>query len=600
MRKKLLAAMIACSMIISCMTALTANAETKKINPSAAFTETQSSTDSYGDYEYFVDDDGAAVITGYKGSGTSLSVPSSIQGKKVKSIGYDTFREHTELTEVTVPDTVSYIGEFAFYGCSNLKKVELPTSVTEVDYGAFDNTPWLEDSDDEFFISGNGVLIKYNGKSDKLEIPSKVTSIAGGALESCDLLTSVVIPNTVISIGSYAFSGCYNMKTVNIPNSVQSIGYYAFFDCGSLTDISVPNSVTAIGECAFQNCTGLKSITLPNSLKEISGCTFESCTSLKNITIPDSVIKIGWSAFRKCISLDTINISKNIETIEESAFEGTPWLKNYSNDFVTIGNGVLYQYKGTATDITLPNNVKSISDSAFSYNSKITSVIFPDSLTEIASKSFSGCKGLKSVTIGNSVKYIGFETFKDCTNLSDVKFGNSVNYISDEAFKNCTSLKRVDIPDSVDNICFGAFSGCSNLESVYITDFYINIDDLVFENCPKLTIYGYKDSMAESYASAKNIKFVEIKTPTVTPPDKPIETPIKTYKYGDLDDDGAITSADSLLILRASVKLENFNEVQTKLADVDSDGNISSADALEVLRYSVKLPTTGKTGETMK
>jgi hypothetical protein len=171
----------------------------------------------------------------------------------------------------------------AFDGRTNLTSVTLPSSLTSIGDGAFGLCSGLT----------------------SITIPSSVTSIGEGAFIECGL-TSITIPSSVTSIGQNAFENCTGLTSITIPSSVTSIGTYAFEWCTALTSINIPSSVTSIGDAAFQGCTGLSSITLSSSLTSIGAIAFTYCTHLTSITIPSSVTSIGGDAFDGCTSLSSI------------------------------------------------------------------------------------------------------------------------------------------------------------------------------------------------------------------------------------------------------------------------------------------------------
>ena len=180
--------------------------------------------DTFGDWQYSVTN-GQAAITGYTGSGGAVTIPSSVNGVSVTSIGQNAFFNRTNLTSVTIPDSVTSIGLNAF-------RQNSLTSIT---------------------------------------IGNSVTSIGGSAFLLCSNLTSVTIPNSVTSIGLSAFQVCTNLTSVTIGNSVTSIGGSAFSGCTSLTSLTIPNSVTSIGGSAFSGCTSLTIVTIPDRfLSQIS------------------------------------------------------------------------------------------------------------------------------------------------------------------------------------------------------------------------------------------------------------------------------------------------------------------------------------------
>ena len=211
------------------------------------------------------------------------------------------------MTSITIPNSVTDIGNYAFSSCAGLTSITIPDSVTSIGNGAF----------------------QYCTSLTSMTIPDSVTSIGKYAFKKCTSLTSMTIGNSVTSIGDYAFEYCsslvsiivkngntifdsrnncnaiietstniivFGCKNTAIPNSVVSIGNMAFANCDSLTTITIPNSVTSIGESAF-NAAGLTSITIPNSVTSIGKYAFSSCAGLTSITIPDSVTSIGVSAF---------------------------------------------------------------------------------------------------------------------------------------------------------------------------------------------------------------------------------------------------------------------------------------------------------------
>ena len=159
------------------------------------------------------------------------------------------------LSNIAIPDSVTAIGDGAFWGCSSLPNIVIPNSVTDIGDGAFG----------------------YCSSLSNIVIPDSVTAIGDSAFEDCSSLSNIVIPDSVTDIGNRAFSGCRSLSNIVIPDSVTAIGKWAFYDCRSLPNIVIPNSVTSIGDSAF-----------------------EYCRSLSNIVIPDSVTDIGYGAFSGC------------------------------------------------------------------------------------------------------------------------------------------------------------------------------------------------------------------------------------------------------------------------------------------------------------
>ena len=317
---------------------------------------------------------------------------------------------------------VTRIGEKAFYECSGLISVTIPTSITTIGYRAFENCSSLT----------------------SVTIPNSVTSIGAYAFLHCSGLTSVHIIDLEawykISFGGYhsnpldyahhLFLNGKEIKDLVIPNFVTTIGNFAFDGCSGLTSVNIPNSVTTIGEWAFSECSGLTSVTIPNSVTTIGEWAFDFCHGLTSVTIPNSVTSLGNTAFCWCFNLNSI-IVENGNSVYDSRDNCNAIIETESNTLIA----------GCMNTI-IPKSIISIGDNAFLGCTGLTSVSIPNSVTAIGDYAFDGCYGLTSVTIPNSVTFIGSEAFYGCSGLTEI-----YSMISDPfATSNCWKYVNKDIP----------------------------------------------------------------------------------------------------------------------------------------------------------
>ena len=267
--------------------------------------------------------------------------------------------------EYSIPDSVTSIGDYAFYECIGITSVTIPESVTSIGENAF------------------GYCTGLAG----ITIPGSVTSIGDSAFEDCGSLMSITIPSSVIDIGDYAFVSCNSLTSVTIENGVTSIGDRAFAWCESLTNVTIPSSVIDIGMYAFENCTGLTRITIPSGVTTISNNAFSGCTGLTNITVGNTVTSIGVEAFSDCGSL---NITVDENNPNYSDIDGVL----FNKDKTRI---ITYSKDKIQPEYSIPEGVTSIGYGAFMNCFSLTSITIPDSITSIEIWAFDYCECLTDV-----------------------------------------------------------------------------------------------------------------------------------------------------------------------------------------------------------
>ena len=397
---------------------------------------------------WILSEDGTLRITGTgymdaKPTWPKEQIVKVVVGKGVNNISVLAFKDCTNLTTISLPETLRTIGGQAFYGCSNLDGVALPSSLTTIATGAFAECTALTSVAIPSGVKTVNMDTFRNCKSlTEVTIAAGVQKIDDGGFEGCENLESILLPSSLETLGDYAFQNCKSLKSVTIPNGVTSIAFRTFMGCSSLTEVSIQGKVTEIGTGAFEDCTNLESILLPSSLKTLGDHAFRNCKSLKSVTIPNGVTSIGFQTFMGCSSLTEVSIQGKVTEIGTGAFE----------------------------DCT-----------------NLESILLPSSLKTLGDHAFRNCKSLKSVTIPNGVTSIGFQTFMGCSSLTEVSIQGKVTEIGTGAFEDCTNLESISLPESVIKIGNYAFKSTALTGKFVIPSGVTKIGDGLFENCQKLT-----------------------------------------------------------------------------------------------------------------
>ena len=385
-----------------------------------------------GDWEYIVnEEDGeTAKLIKYNGSDAEVTVPETLGGLPLTSIGEYAMSACKTIESLTIPDCVTRISFNAFCNCTSLENVKLPAGLTGMD---------------EYIFEGCSSL-----KS--IDIPDSVTWMSSGVFMNCTALESVTIPDKVTMISTFTFSGCSGLKSITIPDSVTEIDDEAFLDCDALTNVyfggtraqwdaitiyagneCLKNASITYNEPASDNgalvegdweyCVNDEDgetaklikyngsdaeVTIPETLGGlpvtlVGENAFYECKTITSVTIPDCVTHIGFNAFWDCTSLENVKLPSGFTGIDEYVFYGCTSLKS----------------------ITIPDTVTWMSSGVFMNCTSLESFTIPDGVKSISTFTFSGCSGLTSITIPDSVTEIDDEAFLDCSAIKKVYFGGT-------------------------------------------------------------------------------------------------------------------------------------------------------------------------------
>ena len=496
-------------------------------------------------HSYVLDSDGVLTISGTTDMNDAHpwdeyadSIKKVVIEPGVKSIGSCAFSGCKNLTEVSIPNTVTKIKVGAFEGCIQLESIDLPESITEIAYRAFQGAGLVSISIPE------GVTAIYETTFDgcfnlqSVELPDTLTQIAGYyAFRNCTSLTEITIPDSVTSIGSCAFKGCTALREVSVPNSVAEFGDFVFSECTGLTRATFEDGCLQVGRYMFEGCTNLTTVTFPDTLEKIEDRAFRNCSSLKNVELPAGLDAIGSQTFQNCDSLTEIAIPA-VPVIESYMFqscdnlsditisEGTLTIKNYAFDecnsleWITIPasvtsmafdafgdcdklDGVIFQgdaptadrpFSSTVTRCYYPAgnstwidiNVRNLGSGVFlleegtdltgACGTRLTWTLTRDNVLTI-----SGNGGMPEYTYSSRSPWNGARKFIDTLVVS-----SGVNIVNNYAFYDCYNLQTVSLASSVKKINANAFACCDNLEEINIPAAVVEIGNRAFYECGKL------------------------------------------------------------------------------------------------------------------
>ena len=377
----------------------------------------------------------------------------------VTSIEYDAFRGCTGLQQISLNAELTSIGSHVFNGCIGLRSITIPGNVTIIGDGAFSGCKALQ----TLTIEGSALTtIGYEAfykctALQALALPSSVTTIKYNAFQGTSSLASADLGTGLSVIGYGAFAGS-GLKSITIPGSLKTLtsglvitGQAGVFEsCSLLETVVIQDGVTTLGDYSFRNCTSLKSVNVSGTVEEIGTCAFDGCTSLTDISFTGNGLKkIGSTAFYNCKALLSIVLPQSLSSIGYNAFYNTSSLVSADLGGVSsIGYGA-FANSGLKS-LTIPGTLKTVTGGvvitkagAFAYCTKLETLVLKDGVTTLGDYAFEGCTNLTSVVLPESLTTIGNEVFKSCSALLSITLPRSITSIGKNIFQDCSALTSI-------------------------------------------------------------------------------------------------------------------------------------------------------------
>lgn len=480
------------------------------------------------------DGESYSVNAGTASNESTIIIPSIYNDKPVTIIENYAFLGCSRLRKILIPNGVTTIGADAFSGCSTLESITVPfigknaspTSEDLADYrlgyffgtkqyvGSYETkfssttTYYIPTSLTEIVVNGGELLVDsafYKCSSiEKITLPSSIKKIGYNAFEGCSNLKECYYKGTSNDWLDIDFHSLYSVPThftsdfyiinndgeisynndnysvvteIVVSSDITTIDDYALYNFINLINITLHDNITYIGESAFYNCASLESIVIPSNVTEVKRSTFENCTSLENIILPSTLLSIGDSVFKGCASLKEIVIPDSVESISYDVFLGCVQMEKITLPFLNAssysGNGLYYLFGeviNSLKEVVVTKSPTIPSHSFYDFKG-LTSVVLLSG-TSIGERAFCDCTNLENITLPSTLLTIEYGAFEGCTTFNEVIIPEGVTTIDSNAFKECSSLVDVSIPTSITNMDYDIFYECNNLRYNTIGDFY--------------------------------------------------------------------------------------------------------------------------------
>ena len=429
-------------------------------------------------YNYRVLDDGTVEILSYKGKRRFITIPDYIEGRQVSSIGNYAFKGNSNLRRVILPHYLKNIGDFAFSDCTKLVTVDIPDEVTDIGIRAFFGDAHIT----------------------SLTLGKSVVNIGDQAFSMCVLVRSVYLPATVLNVNGSVFAGDVSMESIlcdgSNPYFISIDG--VLYNRSKTTLVAYPAALTRayklrdetvrVGAYAFF-CSSTSSVDL-NNVEYIESHAFER-SRLLSVYLPDSCVSLGESSFDGCSSLSSLRLSRSLTEIPFRAF-----------------------YGAAIDELFIPKNIQVIRPAAF-FGAGISKLTFEEGselylIDGIPSKGAFAVTCITDLVIPPNVVSIGIEAFSKCANLANVTLNDTgkLSVIDEEAFSGTSSLRSINIPGSVRKIGKYCFSKSKLTGEVYIPASVTSVGPGAFAYCDKLTSFRV-DNDSKVYTDVNGVIYTK-------------------------------------------------------------------------------------------
>ena len=434
---------------------------------------------------------------------TAVEIPAGI-----KTIASQAFLSCSLLSSVTLNEGLQTIGSRAFESCA-LTSVTIPASVTELGDKAFYNNKSLAS-----VVYADGTTLATIGSdtfsyvpATNLTIPSTVTKIGNSAFYNCTGLSSVRLDG--ITFGTNVFRGCTGLTSVTIPASYTTIPTGIFYDCKNITSVTfedeakitsvgnyafysvpatnliVPSNVTSIGESAYHKCTGLSSVVIPKELTVLSKNVFSGCTGLTSVVFEDE---------------------STITELKEGAFYNVPATNLIIPSKITAIGSNAYAKSGLSGEIVISKDITSVGNSAFENCTKITSVVFEEGFSgTLGTSSFTGLKYVTKLVLVEGITALPYQCFWGIGNgsgaeclIDRVVLPDSVKTLAGRSL-NGTGIRELVINETsqLERIEGDALNGNRHFTSIYLPDGVV-LTGATFKYCYDLeTVENFENAVME-------------------------------------------------------------------------------------------------------